>query len=145
MHHRGDSRDYLRLAVDADLRRALLPAAPPGHGALVGAFLLFGLAVVTEYFTRAGVNEAGRLANEANRFAASALRNGEVVRGLGMGDVVLDRWSGAQFAHIAVHSRATERGAALHALVKFVRLTVQISLLCAGAWLAIDRQFHPAP
>ena len=97
-----------------------------GTVALVGAFLLFGLAVVTEFYTRTGVNEAGRLANEANRFAASALRNGEVVRGLGMGDVVLDRWSGAQSAHITVHSAATERGAALHALVKFVRLSVQI-------------------
>jgi ATP-binding cassette subfamily C protein/ATP-binding cassette subfamily C protein EexD len=114
-----------------------------GTVALVGAFLLFGLAVVTEFYTRARVNEAGRLANEANRFAASALRNGEVVRGLGMGDVVLDRWSGAQYAHIAVHSAATERGAALHALVKFVRLTVQITLLCAGAWLAIDREISP--
>jgi ATP-binding cassette subfamily C protein/ATP-binding cassette subfamily C protein EexD len=114
-----------------------------GTVALVGAFVLFGLAVATEVFTRSGVNEAGRLANEANRFAASALRNGEVVRGLGMGDVVLDRWSGAQYAHIAVHSAATERGAALHALVKFVRLTVQISLLCAGAWLAIDREISP--
>jgi len=31
----------------------------------------------------------------------------------------------------------TERGAALHALVKFARLSVQITLLCVGAWLAI--------
>jgi ATP-binding cassette subfamily C protein/ATP-binding cassette subfamily C protein EexD len=114
-----------------------------GMVALIGAVVLFALALVTEIVTRAGVNEAGRLANEANRFAASALRNGEVVRGLGMGDVVLDRWSGAQYAHVAVHSAATERGAALHALVKFVRLSVQITLLCAGAWLAIDREISP--
>ncbi|MBA2402136.1 MAG: type I secretion system permease/ATPase, partial [Bradyrhizobium sp.] len=49
-----------------------------GMVALVGALVLFALAVFTEFYTRAGVNEAGRLANEANRFAASALRNGEV-------------------------------------------------------------------
>ena len=114
-----------------------------GAVALIGAVMLFGLALLTEFMTRAGVTEAGRLANEANRFAASALRNGEVVRGLGMGDVVLDRWSGAQNAHIAVHGAATERGAALHALVKFVRLSIQITLLCAGAWLAVDRQISP--
>src|SRR6202007_2551759 len=101
-----------------------------GTVALIGALVLFSLAVATELYTRSGVHEAGRLANEANRFAASALRNGEVVRGLGMGDVVLDRWSGAQYAHIAVHAAATERGAALHALVKFARLTVQITLMC---------------
>ena len=114
-----------------------------GTVALIGAMMLFGLALLTEFLTRAGVTEAGRLATEANRFAASALRNGEVVRGLGMGNVVLDRWSGAQNAHIAVHGAATERGAALHALVKFVRLSIQITLLCAGAWLAVDRQISP--
>jgi ATP-binding cassette subfamily C protein/ATP-binding cassette subfamily C protein EexD len=114
-----------------------------GIVALVGSVLLFSLAIITEVMTRASVNEASRLANEANRFAASALRNGEVVRGLGMGDVVLDRWAGAQSAHITVHSAATERGAALHALVKFARLTVQITLLCVGAWLAIDKEISP--
>jgi ATP-binding cassette subfamily C protein/ATP-binding cassette subfamily C protein EexD len=114
-----------------------------GTVALTGACVLFGLAIVTEFYTRAGVNEAARLANSANRFAASALRNSEVVRGLGMGDVVLAHWSGAQYAHIAAHSTATERGAALHALVKFARLAVQITLLCAGAWLAIQREISP--
>ena len=114
-----------------------------GTVALIGAVVLFGLALVTEMCTRATINETGRLANEANRFAASALRNSEVVRGLGMGDVVLERWSGAQQAHMAVYSAATERAAALQALVKFARLAVQITLLCAGAWLALERQISP--
>ncbi len=60
-----------------------------------------------------------------------------------MGDIVLDRWSGAQSAVIAAHSTATERGAAMLALTKFTRLTVQTSLLCVGAWLAIEREISP--
>ena len=125
---------------------ALLPAALCARMvALVGAFMLFGPGRRHRICTRASVNEAGRLANEANRFAASALRNGEVVRGLGMGDVVLDRWSGAQYAHVAVHSAATERGAALHALVKFVRLSVQITLLCAVPGSPSTGRSRPAP
>ena len=114
-----------------------------GVVALIGSVVLFALALFTEFFTRLSVDRTNTLANEANRFVASALRNGEVVRGLGMGDIVLDRWSGAQSAVIEAHSIVIERGAAMHAVTKFARLAVQTSLLCVGAWLAIDRQISP--
>lgn len=114
-----------------------------GIVALIGSVVLFSLALFTELFTRVSVDRTNTLANEANRFVASALRNGEVVRGLGMGDIVLDRWSGAQSAVIEAHSIVIERGAAMHAVTKFARLAVQTSLLCVGAWLAIDRQISP--
>jgi len=114
-----------------------------GIVALIGSVVLFSLALFTEFFTRVSVDRTNTLANEANRFVASALRNGEVVRGLGMGDIVLDRWSGAQSAVIEAHSIVIERGAAMHAVTKFARLAVQTSLLCVGAWLAIDRQISP--
>jgi PrtD family type I secretion system ABC transporter len=114
-----------------------------GIVALIGSVVLFSLAMFTEFFTRVSVDRTNTLANEANRFVASALRNGEVVRGLGMGDIVLDRWSGAQSAVIEAHSIVIERGAAMHAVTKFARLAVQTSLLCVGAWLAIDRQISP--
>jgi PrtD family type I secretion system ABC transporter len=114
-----------------------------GLVALCGGIILFLLALVTEFATRGCVDQTNRLANEASRFAASALRNGEVVRGLGMGDIVLDRWSGAQSAVVAAHGKAIERGAALHAISKFARLAVQTSLICIGAWLAIDREISP--
>jgi PrtD family type I secretion system ABC transporter len=56
---------------------------------------------------------------------------------------VLDRWSGAQSALVQAHGIVIERGAAMHAVTKFARLAVQTSLLCVGAWLAIDRQISP--
>jgi len=111
--------------------------------ALIGAIVLFSLALLTEMFTRSSVDRTNALANEASKFVASALRNGEVVRGLGMGDIVLDRWSGAQSAMVDAHSTMVERSAAMHALTKFARMAVQTSLLCVGAWLAIDRQISP--
>jgi PrtD family type I secretion system ABC transporter len=114
-----------------------------GIVALIGATVLFSIALFTEFFTRVGVDRSNALANEASRFAAAALRNGEVVRGLGMGDIVLDRWSGAQSALVQAHGIVIERGAAMHAVTKFARLAVQTSLLCVGAWLAIDRQISP--
>jgi ATP-binding cassette subfamily C protein/ATP-binding cassette subfamily C protein EexD len=60
-----------------------------------------------------------------------------------MGDIVLDRWSGAQSAVLAAHGTAIERAAAMHAISKFARLAVQTSLLCVGAWLAIEREISP--
>lgn len=114
-----------------------------GCVALIGSIVLFSLALFTELFTRRSVDRTNALANEAARFVAAALRNGEVVRGLGMGDIVLDRWSGTQSAVVEAHSTLVERGAAMHALTKFARLAVQTSLLCVGAWLAIDRQISP--
>ena len=74
--------------------------------------------------------------------ATSALRNCDVVRGLGMGDVTLERWSRAQSAAVALQALASERGAALLAMSKFARLAVQTMLLCAGAWLAIESRFR---
>ncbi|MFN5524169.1 ABC transporter transmembrane domain-containing protein, partial [Bradyrhizobium sp.] len=52
---------------------------------LLGAVVLFSLALLTEFYTRSSVERTNALANEASRFVAAALRNGEVVRGLGMG------------------------------------------------------------
>jgi PrtD family type I secretion system ABC transporter len=111
--------------------------------AVIGSAVLFSLALFTEFYTRSSVERTNTAANEASRFVAAALRNGEVVRGLGMGDIVLDRWSNRQSAMVAAHSTLVERGAAMHSLTKFARLAVQTSLLCVGAWLAIDRQISP--
>ncbi|MGJ4889639.1 type I secretion system permease/ATPase [Bradyrhizobium sp. HKCCYLR20261] len=110
---------------------------------LFGAIVLFSLALFTEFYTRSSVERTNALANEASRFVASALRNGEVVRGLGMGDIVLDRWSCRQSAMVDAHSTLVERGAAMHSVTKFARMAVQTSLLCIGAWLAIEQQISP--
>jgi ATP-binding cassette subfamily C protein/ATP-binding cassette subfamily C protein EexD len=114
-----------------------------GTVALAGAVISITIAILTSVVTRAQVEKTTQLTNEANRFVAAALRNGEVVRGLGMGDIVLDRWSGQQSAALAAHSLASERSAVLLAISKFSRMAVQTSLLCAGAWLAVDGAISP--
>jgi len=111
--------------------------------AVFGSVLLFSLALFTEFYTHSSVDRTNALANEASRIVAAALRNGEVIRGLGMGDIVLDRWSNRQSAMVQAHSTLVERGAAMHAVTKFARQAVQTSLLCIGAWLAIDHQISP--
>jgi ATP-binding cassette, subfamily C, type I secretion system permease/ATPase len=111
--------------------------------ALVGAATLIGIALLTNCLTNANVQATAQLSNEAHRIAASALRNGEVVRGLGMGDVVLDRWCGVQSEAQAAAASAHEKNATMQALTKFVRLSIQTALLCAGALLAIEGMVSP--
>ena len=144
--------DLLRESISSGLATTLcdLPWAPVfvllcfllhpllGIVALGGAFISFTLALLTDWVTKPGVEQSARLSNEAHKFAAMALRNGEAVRGLGMGDIVLDRWAGQQSQAIAAHSTTTERGAILHAISKFSRMAVQTALLCVGAWLAVE-------
>jgi ATP-binding cassette subfamily C protein/ATP-binding cassette subfamily C protein EexD len=114
-----------------------------GMVALMGAFISFALALITDWVTKPDVERSNRLSNEANKFAAAALRNGEAVRGLGMGDIVLDRWAGQQSQALAASAMANERGAVLLAISKFSRMAVQTSLLCVGAWLAVENLISP--
>jgi PrtD family type I secretion system ABC transporter len=111
-----------------------------GWVALLGGVILFLLALVSERITKSRFEHAGRLSREAGMMVQAALRNGDAVRGLGMGDIVLDRWAGAQSALVAVHAEASERSSALVAVSKFTRMAVQAALLCAGAWLSIEQQ-----
>jgi ATP-binding cassette subfamily C protein/ATP-binding cassette subfamily C protein EexD len=111
-----------------------------GWVALIGGVVLFLLALVSEKITKSRFEYAGRLSREASMMVYAALRNGDAVRGLGMGDIVLNRWAGAQSAVVAVHAEASERSSALLAVSKFTRMTVQAALLCAGAWLSIEQE-----
>jgi ATP-binding cassette subfamily C protein/ATP-binding cassette subfamily C protein EexD len=111
--------------------------------ALIGAATLIAIALVTNLITNANVQETAKLTNEAHGIAASALRNGEAVRGLGMGDIVLDRWCGVQSEAQASAASAHEKNATMQALTKFVRLAIQTALLCAGALLAIEGMVSP--
>jgi ATP-binding cassette subfamily C protein/ATP-binding cassette subfamily C protein EexD len=106
--------------------------------ALTGAVVLFVIALVTEMLTKATLEETSKASNEAHGIVATALRNGEVVRGMGMGDTMLERWCGAQSQAIGLSALAQEKGATMLAITKFVRVAVQTALLCAGAWLAIE-------
>ena len=114
-----------------------------GSIALIGAATLIAIALLTNCMTNANVQATAHLSNEAHRIAASALRNGEVVRGLGMGDVVLDRWCGVQSEAQAAAAATHEKNATMQALTKFVRPAIQTALLCGGALLAIEGMVSP--
>ena len=65
-----------------------------GLTALVGAIILVGLTVATEYLSREPAREATGLAARRNDLAAASRRNAEVVA-MGMSGRLTRRWSEA--------------------------------------------------
>ena len=114
-----------------------------GKVALTGTILILCCALISEFATRSGLQAVTRHAAEKSRFAQSSLRNAEAVRGLGMGEAVRRRWDHFESNVIAAQSMSSERSAALLGISKTVRMGVQIALLGAGAWLAINREISP--
>jgi PrtD family type I secretion system ABC transporter len=149
--------DMLREAVSSGLVSTLFdaPWAPVfvllcfllhpllGVVALVGALMQVVFTWMSEKLTKSTVKHASQLSAEASQFAASALKNGEAVRGLGMGDTIAERWNATQSEVIATQAVTSERTAAVNAVSKFVNMLVQAALLGTGAYLAIEQLVSP--
>jgi PrtD family type I secretion system ABC transporter len=114
-----------------------------GLVALVGSLMLVLFTFISERITATSVKYTSQLSAEASQFAASALKNGEAVRGLGMGDTIAERWNATQAEVIATQAVTSERVAAVTAVSKFVRMLVQTSLMGVGAWLALEQLISP--
>lgn len=114
-----------------------------GLVALSGAIAMFAFTWLSEGITKSSVKFATQLSAEASQFAASALKNGEAVRGLGMGDTISDRWNATQNEVVATQAVTSERVAAINAVSKFVSMLVQAAILGVGAWLAIEQLISP--
>ena len=107
---------------------------------LVGAAVLFLLALGNERATRTKIQEGAARQNQAYALQDAAARNGEVVRSLGMRDALLSSQIADRVAGQTLSARALFTGGRYSATTKFVRLFLQSAALGLGAWLAIERQ-----
>jgi PrtD family type I secretion system ABC transporter len=110
---------------------------------LIGAVVLFGLALLNELLTRRPLGEAHHAAGRTQQRAEAALRNAEVIRAMGMGGGVMRLWRRETLGTREASRVAGTRGAMIHALSKFSRLFVQTGILGAGAWLVIQHEASP--
>ena len=114
-----------------------------GLFALLSALLLLALAYANERATGRALAEAGRLAQSANHYAASNLRNAEVIEAMGMLAGLRARWFARQARFLAVQAQASDRAAAIGAVTRFFRLTLQSAILGVGALLVIRNELTP--
>ncbi|ABD06347.1 Type I secretion system ATPase, PrtD [Rhodopseudomonas palustris HaA2] len=107
---------------------------------LFSAVLLFGLAVWNDIGMRHRLAGLSAAQAKLSAFSSTALRSADVIHGMGMFDAVMKRYK-TDAVEIAEKSQAAnDFGAKLGGLSKFVRITVQVAVLCVGALLVINSE-----
>ena len=109
---------------------------------VLGAVLLFGIALVQDRSTRPPMKEANEAAIRSYAFTDAALRNSEAVRAMGMTEPLGGRW--AVFRQITMDrsSVASQRASMLSNYSKFARQAVQVLIIAIGAYLVVKGKIH---
>ena len=111
--------------------------------AVAGAFLIFAFAILNELVTRAHLRNASRSAVIAASFVSATVRNAEVLQAMGMLPALRERWTTRQMEVLRFQTAASNRSEIFISAAKFLRALLQIAILGAGGYLAIERQVSP--
>ncbi|MEH6405628.1 MAG: type I secretion system permease/ATPase, partial [Sneathiella sp.] len=114
-----------------------------GAMALIGAAILFGIALFNEIMTRRLLGEAGRHTTTAMHQADAAARNADVIEAMGMMPNLIQKWNKSQEGALIEQGKASDRGGIIAAVSKFFRMVLQIGVSSAGAWLVIQGDMSP--
>lgn len=111
-----------------------------GGVALSGAVVIGMLALLSEFYIRGAMSQAGTASRNSTQFTEVVGRNVEAVHAMGMLGALTHRWLRAHDHGVAWQAIASDRMAVLQAIAKFVRMALQIAILGIGAWLALEHQ-----
>lgn len=114
-----------------------------GVFALIGAVVLMLLAWCNERMTSRLLAEAGALHLQSGAMATAHLRNAEVISAMGMLPALFQRWLPGYLGFLQRQQSASEKAAAITAVSRFVRLSLQSLMLGFGALLAIEGSITP--
>ncbi|MFI5030603.1 MAG: type I secretion system permease/ATPase [Reyranellales bacterium] len=109
-----------------------------GIFAVVCCLALLAMALLNELLIRKPLAEANAAAARSYGFTEAAVRNGEIVRAMGMTAGLLHRWARDRAVMLSRQAGASDRGAAVQAVIRFLRLGMQSAVLGLGAYLVIE-------
>lgn len=104
---------------------------------LGGSIVLVFLAYLNNISTQKPLADANKAAIGASHFADNHLRNAEVIESMGMLPGLRARWAKQHERVLSLQTLASDRGARLSTLTRFVRMFLQSLILGAGALLVI--------
>ncbi|MDB5451387.1 MAG: rsaD [Phenylobacterium sp.] len=107
-----------------------------------GALLLLGLALLQERAIRPPMKDANDAALKSYAFTEAALRNGEVVRAMGMLPTLGAAWAGHRAVTIDRGAAAAELSNAFTDTIKAVRMGMQVLIVAIGAYLILKGKIH---
>ena len=113
-----------------------------GTVTLVGALILLALAIAQARATQAALRDANDAALKSYGFTEAALRNGEVVRAMGMLPTLGHAWSKYRAVTIERGAAAAEASNMYNDMIKAVRMGFQVLIVAIGAYLIIEGKIH---
>ncbi len=111
-----------------------------GYLTLAGAGVVVALALINQWATRNPMAQSRALDGAERGFTGQIQRNSEMVRALGMRNVITRRWREMHDASLAENQRGGDRSDVFSASSRAFRLLLQSMLLTAGAYLALEQQ-----
>ena len=109
---------------------------------LVGALILLGLAIAQARATQSALRDANDAALKSYGFTDAALRNGEVVRAMGMLPTLGQAWAKYRAITIERGAAAAEASNMYNDMIKAVRMGFQVLIVAIGAYLIIEGKIH---
>ncbi|MCR5876522.1 type I secretion system permease/ATPase [Phenylobacterium sp. J426] len=113
-----------------------------GAVTLAGAAVLLVLAILQHRATQGAMRDANEAAIKSYAFTDAALRNGEVVRAMGMLPTLGAAWARHRHVTIERGAVAAEYSNAYTDLIKFVRMGMQVLIIALGAYLILKGKIH---
>jgi ATP-binding cassette subfamily C exporter for protease/lipase len=107
-----------------------------------GAIALVILALTQESAVRPAQREASDAALKSYAFTEAALRNGEVVRAMGMLPTLGASWADHRRVTIERGAAAAEQSNMFTDIIKAVRMGIQVLIIAIGAYLIIKGKIH---
>ena len=108
----------------------------------VGALVLLGLALAQERAIRPISKEASDAGLKSYAFTDAALRNGEVVRAMGMLPTLGAAWARHRSVTIERGATSAEASNFYTNVIKGVRMSVQVLIVAIGAYLILKGKIH---
>lgn len=109
-----------------------------GHIGLLGAIVLFVLAIINDVITRNDAAKASQSFASASHFVQHSARNKDAILGMGMLPALTNIWSMHQQAGLGHQSIVADRNALVSSIAKVFRQIIQVSVLAMGAYLTIE-------
>lgn len=107
---------------------------------LLGALILFCLAIWNEHATRKGLDEANQISVHSSKYVNSTLQNAEVIQAMGMLGNLQKRWAGLQQRLIGAQTTASDQAARISTITRLVRTAWQSLAMGLAMLLILEGQ-----
>lgn len=111
-----------------------------GMTALAGAIVLVVLTALTDALSRGPTQETITHGMARNALMEAGRRNAEVVRAMGLGGRIAERWQESNDQYLKSNRRTGDIAGTLGGVAKGLRIMLQSAILGIGAWLVIQQQ-----